>query len=706
MFLSFWQARTKRARNQQRSPSHRFRPTLEGLECRVVPYALSGSQWASTAVTASFMPDGTITAGGLPSNLFAKLDAEAPTAVWQGEFARALQTWASVSPLNFHFVPDSGDSSGTQGSVQGDSRFGDIRLGAYVRSDAFIAYAFYPGGDTLGGDVSLNSAVTFHVGADPDLYSVLLHESGHALGLGHSSLTSAVMFGSLTGVYTGLSPDDIAGIQAIYGARQHDVYDATASNDSLGSATALSLSSGGVNFQADLTSQADVDYYQVVASGSSLTVSVDARNLSLLAPQVLVYDTAGNLRGAASADYGKEATLNLTGLNAGETYYLVADGATADVFGMGAYQLSAQFGGVVPQPSQPTLSINSVAQAEGDSGTTAFNYTVTLSAPSTSTVTVQYATADGTATAGNDYTASSGTLSFAPGETQKTITIAVQGDTVVEADETFSVRLSAPTNATLGTSEGQGTIQNDDTQPDVIGPDRFEINDTVMTATNFGTTNGLSESNLTLHTTTDIDYYSFTPRRKGTFQVTVTVPQGSGTVNLMVLDAQQNVLGSSQSLFGSVSLTLNMTSGTPYYVKVNSATGDMLAYGLDVTKSGGSGKTGNGKSGGGKGGKGGGALALEEERGDGLLVLALPPSQAPAFASAAEPLWGGYRNREGVAPPEVFVSINAEQPTLELPPTAAPSPSTSPDPSPDPGLDLNQYLDVWVNGDLNPFPTG
>ena len=70
-------------------PRSRFRPKVENLEDRVVPYALSGSQWANTNVSASFMPDGTGTDTSAASNLFAELNAIAPTETWQREFARA-----------------------------------------------------------------------------------------------------------------------------------------------------------------------------------------------------------------------------------------------------------------------------------------------------------------------------------------------------------------------------------------------------------------------------------------------------------------------------------------------------------------------------------------------------------------------------------------------------------------------------------------
>ncbi len=111
---------------------------------------------------------------------------------------------------------------------------------------------------------------------------------------------------------------------------------------------------------------------------------------------------------------------------------------------------------------QPKITITDVSKAEGNSGTTAFTFTVSLGNTFTSNVTVHYATADGTTTSGTDYTAASGTLTFTPGQTSKTITVNVKGDTTQEADEYFFVNLSTPTNATISDAQGFGTIQNDD----------------------------------------------------------------------------------------------------------------------------------------------------------------------------------------------------------------------------------------------------
>ncbi|MGQ0621594.1 MAG: Calx-beta domain-containing protein, partial [Panacagrimonas sp.] len=111
----------------------------------------------------------------------------------------------------------------------------------------------------------------------------------------------------------------------------------------------------------------------------------------------------------------------------------------------------------------PEISINNVSVTEGASGKTkAAKFTVTLNRASTQTVTVNFATANATAVAPGDYTAKSGSLSFAPGTTSKPVSVTVKGDSTRESSETFQVNLSGPVNATIGDGQGIGTITNDD----------------------------------------------------------------------------------------------------------------------------------------------------------------------------------------------------------------------------------------------------
>jgi hypothetical protein len=110
----------------------------------------------------------------------------------------------------------------------------------------------------------------------------------------------------------------------------------------------------------------------------------------------------------------------------------------------------------------PVFSINDASVPEGDSGFTQSTFVVTLSAPSENVVSVTFSTADNTAAAGSDYAPQSATLTFSPGQTSKTISVAVIGDTDSEPDETFFVNLTSAVNATIGKSQGVGTITNDD----------------------------------------------------------------------------------------------------------------------------------------------------------------------------------------------------------------------------------------------------
>jgi VCBS repeat-containing protein len=138
---------------------------------------------------------------------------------------------------------------------------------------------------------------------------------------------------------------------------------------------------------------------------------------------------------------------------------------------------------IVNDDAAPTLSIDDVTLAEGIAGTTIFTFTVTKIGATELTSIVDAQTADGTATAPSDYVAVAlTTLTFAPTETSKQVTVLVNGDVVFEADETFFVNLSNPTNATITDNQGLGTILNDDTAPSLA------INDVTLAEGNAGIT--------------------------------------------------------------------------------------------------------------------------------------------------------------------------------------------------------------------------
>ena len=118
---------------------------------------------------------------------------------------------------------------------------------------------------------------------------------------------------------------------------------------------------------------------------------------------------------------------------------------------------------IADDDAPPPAAAADLSVTEGDSGTVGVAFTVALPVASARAVTINYATADGTATAGSDYTPASGTLTFAPGETAKAVVVQVSGDTGNEPDETFFLNLTAGSNAAVGDAQAVAAIVNDDT---------------------------------------------------------------------------------------------------------------------------------------------------------------------------------------------------------------------------------------------------
>src|SRR5438132_3208324 len=114
---------------------------------------------------------------------------------------------------------------------------------------------------------------------------------------------------------------------------------------------------------------------------------------------------------------------------------------------------------------------------EGNTVTTLCNFVVSLSPASTQTVTVNYATADGSATAGSDYQAASGTVTFNPGQTSKTLTVLVNGDRLGETNETFFVNLNSPTNGVIADGQALATIVDDEPRISIGSASATEGND-------------------------------------------------------------------------------------------------------------------------------------------------------------------------------------------------------------------------------------
>jgi ELWxxDGT repeat protein len=180
---------------------------------------------------------------------------------------------------------------------------------------------------------------------------------------------------------------------------------------------------------ADMTATAGSDY-----QGTSGTLTFDPGELTKPLP-VLIY---GDRLGEANERF----SVNLS------------DATNATI-------LDAQGVGTIVD-DEPRISIGDTSRGEGNIGQTAFTFTVQLSVAYDVAVTVDYATAGGSATAGSDFQAASGTLTIPAGQTTGTITILVNGDRLPEANEVFSVNLSNPLNAGIADGQGVATIMDDE----------------------------------------------------------------------------------------------------------------------------------------------------------------------------------------------------------------------------------------------------
>ena len=179
-------------------------------------YVLSGYAWAKPEVTFSFAADGVGTPYGA-NDLHAKMNARHPEEKWKGEVRRAFAEWSRHTlRLKFREVEDGGGDIGV-------GRVADIRITGAVRADSAAgASAYYPTGTARAGDVMFNTRYAFGVGEGGllDVFSVVLHEIGHAVGIRHADKGPSVMAATVGfgPVYSGLYPEDILAVQALYGA--------------------------------------------------------------------------------------------------------------------------------------------------------------------------------------------------------------------------------------------------------------------------------------------------------------------------------------------------------------------------------------------------------------------------------------------------------------------------------------------------------
>jgi hypothetical protein len=227
-------------------------------------------------------------------------------------------------------------------------------------------------------------------------------------------------------------------------------------------------------------------------------------------------------------------------------------------------------GTITDDDAAPTLSVDDVTVDEGNAGTTTATFTVSLSAASGKTITVDWSTANGSAVPPVDYTSGSGTLTFVPGDTSETLTVSVNGDVTAELDETYRVILSAQSNAGLGKAEGVGTIRDDEFLP-VIG-----INDPVVLESATGTTSLVFE--VTLFNPTALPTSVEWATTAGTAVAGVDYINDSGTIDFPGLAAPETV-PLTVTVYGDTTYEQNETLMVNLANAVNATIGDTQGIG-------------------------------------------------------------------------------------------------------------------------------
>lgn len=239
----------------------------------------------------------------------------------------------------------------------------------------------------------------------------------------------------------------------------------------------------------------------------------------------------------------------------------------------------------------PSLSIDDVTVVEGNAGTVNAVFSVSLSAASGQTVGVNYASADGTATQPADYTATSGTLTFTPGQTVRTITVPVIGEAVPEANEVFFVNLSGASNATIADNQGAGTISNDDvpvtvapaTLPDGTVAVAYAQSLTASGGTapySFALTAGALPSGMTLSPS---GVLAGTPTSGGSFNFTVTATDASAFPGPFAGNRAYTLVVAAPTISLPAASLADGTVGAAYAEAVGPASGGTAPYSYAVT---------------------------------------------------------------------------------------------------------------------------
>jgi len=327
------------------------------------------------------------------------------------------------------------DVSAAEGSGGGTTYFTfDVNLLSALPASSQVNYAIVGDTATAGVDFTAHSGMlTFSAGTT--LAQVFVEIARDALV--EADETFRVVLSNPTG--TGIA--DGTGVGTIRNDDGISVNDATLLEGDSGSASMVFT----VTLSSAASTAVSVNY--ATASGTALAGSdFDAASGTLnFAPGVSTQTVSVPIRGDVVPEWDETFTLQLSN-----------PVGTGLVDGSGSGTIRNDDGLTVANPSNVT---------EGNTGTRTVNFTVTLNAASAVPVAVNYATADGTALAGSDYAATAGTLVFAPGETGKSVSVTVFGDTLFEPNETFRMVLTDPVNTRIVDGSATVSILNDDAAP-------------------------------------------------------------------------------------------------------------------------------------------------------------------------------------------------------------------------------------------------
>jgi hypothetical protein len=370
-----------------------------------------------------------------------------------------------------------GGSNFNGGTAHANANAGVASFGTLALNDAADAYTIGAG---AAGVINATSN-TFNITAshltspavgdvragDPFSASVEAHDANDNIAenfVGNVSLDAAAAGGSnfIGGTAVSSAIAGAATIGNLTLTNAADGYTVTA-----GTAGLVDAVSGSFDVTARqlviTTTVADVE------AGTPFAVQVEARDADNV--------TAENFAATVALDAAAAGGANFTGGTQGAT----AGGGAATFPSLmletpaDAYTVTASSSGVLSAVSntfnvavgRPDVSIDDLSVAEGNSGTRDATFTVSLSQPAPRVVTVGYTVVGASATSGHDFLSGAGTLTFAPGVTAQSISVAVIGDLLNESDETFAVNLADSANANIVDGQGVGTIRNDDPIPSI-----------------------------------------------------------------------------------------------------------------------------------------------------------------------------------------------------------------------------------------------